>query len=155
MSRMKSLMLVIVGLVVGGLADIGRGLGQAAAPRAIVHASTIAGRGLREVVVKTANYTVTVEDNGRKFSTKGAAGTVTFALPAATVGLRYGFYVGAVQQLRVDPNGTEIMQLPGTGVNQAAGAYLVADAIGETLEIECNEAGVWSVISSVGTWTAV
>jgi hypothetical protein len=131
-------------------------VGAFAAPRAVAHASTVAGRGLREIVVQTAAArTLTVEENGKKFSTKGAAGTVTFTLPAATVGLRYGFYVGAVQELRVDPAGTEVMQLPGTGVNQAGGAYLTANAIGETLEIECNEAGVWAVVSSVGTWTAV
>lgn len=116
---------------------------------------TLAGRGPAEVQVKTANYTVLASENGNYFSTKGAVGTVVFALPAAVVGLRYGFYVGAVQELRVDPNGTEIMQLPSTGANQAAGAYLTANAIGETLEIYCAEAGVWSVRGAVGTWTAV
>lgn len=116
---------------------------------------TLAGRGPAEVQVKTADYTILAGENGSVFSTKGAAGTVVFTLPAAVVGLRYGFYVGAVQELRVDPNGTQIMQLPSTGANQAAGAYLTANAIGETLSIECYETGVWSVKSSVGTWTAV
>lgn len=117
---------------------------------------TVAGRHPADVIVQTAAArTLLAGENGSCFSTKGAAGAVTFTLPVAVVGLRYSFYVGAVQECRVDPNGTEIMQLPSTGANQAAGAYLTANAIGETLEIACFEAGVWSVVASVGTWTAV
>jgi hypothetical protein len=117
--------------------------------------STLNSRATRAASVKTADYTVTTTDNGTTFSTKGAGATVTFALPAATVGLWYRFYVGAVQELRVDPNGTETISLPSSGAAQAAGAYLTANAIGETLEIQCCEAGTWAVFSSVGTWTAV
>lgn len=116
---------------------------------------TLAGRGPAEVLVKTADFTVLAGQNGSVFSTKGAAGTVVFALPAAVVGLRYSFYVGATQELRVDPNGSEVMQLPSSGANQTGGAYLTANAIGETLSIACFETGVWSVVASVGTWTAV
>ena len=51
--------------------------------------STVAGRGTAEVVVQTAAArTLTVEENGKTFSTKGAAAAVTFTLPAATVGSR-------------------------------------------------------------------
>ena len=120
--------------------------------------STIAGRHIEEVevlVIGTAARTLTTAENGKRFSSKGATGTVTLTLPAATVGLRYSVYVGAVQELRLDPNASEVMQLPSTGANQAGGAYLTANAVGETLEIGCCEAGVWSVFASVGTWTAV
>jgi|694.fasta_scaffold01648_7 hypothetical protein len=106
-------------------------------------------------VVKTADYTVTVGDSGRTFTNTGAAGAVTFALPAAVAGLKYRFRVGVAQQLRIDPNGTETISLPSTGVPSAAGAYIVADAIGETVDIQCVEAGSWSVFGFTGTWTAV
>jgi hypothetical protein len=106
-------------------------------------------------VVKTADYTVTVGESGRTFTNTGAAGAVTFAMPAAVAGLKYRFRVGVAQQLRIDPNGTETISLPSTGVPSAAGAYIVADAIGETVDIQCVEAGSWSVFGYTGTWTAV
>jgi hypothetical protein len=106
------------------------------------------------VVPKTADYTVTAGDSGKTFTTVGAAGTVTFALPAATLGLKYRFRVGAAQQLRVDPNSSETVALPSTGVQGAAGKYLVADADGETVDLECTKAGQWSVFGFTGSWTA-
>lgn len=115
----------------------------------------ISGRGERTVSAKTANYTVTTNDVGLTFTNAGAAGAVTFALPAATVGLWYRFKVKAAQELRIDPNGTETIALPSTGAQQAAGAYIVADAAGEGCEIECVAAGAWEVNSYTGTWTAV
>lgn len=111
-------------------------------------------RGVSDVAAKTADYTVTKGDSGKTFTTVGAAGTVTFALPAALVGLRYRFRVGAAQELRLDPNGTETIALPLTGVQGAAGKYLTANADGETVDIECTKAGEWSVFGYTGTWTA-
>jgi len=110
--------------------------------------------GLRTVTAKTANYTVLTTDTHTVFTTVGASGAVTFALPAATVGLEYFFRVGAAQELRIDPNGTETIALPSTGVQGAAGKYLTADADGETVRIICTKAGQWSVFGSTGTWTA-
>lgn len=104
---------------------------------------------------KTANYTVVaLTDNTATFTTDGAAGAVTFALPAATVGQRYRFRVGAAFELRIDPNGTETIALPSTGVQAAAGKYITADANGETVSIECTKTGQWSVFGYTGTWTA-
>jgi hypothetical protein len=118
--------------------------------------STVNGMGRRTVAAKTANYTVVENtDNGKTFTNEGAAGAITFALPAATPGQWYRFKVKAAQELRIDPNGTETIALPSTGAQQAAGAYLTADAIGEGCEVECVKAGVWEVNYYTGTWTAV
>lgn len=118
--------------------------------------STLNGREKRAVEIKTANYTVVADtDNGESFSNEGASGAVTFALPAATVGQWYRFYVLAAQELRIDPNGTETIGLPSTGVQQSAGAYIVADAAGESVEIQCVKAGQWQINRYIGTWTAV
>lgn len=116
--------------------------------------ATLNGRGPIEVQTKTANYTIPASESGTGFSTVGATGAVTFALPPATVGLHYYFRVGAVQELRIDPNGTETISLPSTGVPGAAGKYLTADAIGEYVHLGCMVAGTWSAMGSHGTWTA-
>lgn len=117
--------------------------------------STLNGMGERTVEAKTADYTVKTTDCGKVFTNDGAAGAVVFALPAATVGLWFDFVVLAAQQLRIDPNGTETIGLPGTGVQQAAGAYVWADAAGERVKVECVKAGQWHVSNALGTWTAV
>ena len=106
------------------------------------------------VVAKTADFDVEAEDTGKTFTTVGAAGTVVASLPPAVLGLRYRFRVGAAQELRLDPDGTETIALPSTGVQGAAGKYLVADADGETVDIECTKAGQWSVFGFTGTWEA-
>lgn len=107
------------------------------------------------VSTKTADYTVLASESGKTFSTAGASGTVVFSMPPAVPGLKYRFYVGAAQELRIDPNGTETASLPSSGVAQAAGAYLTANAVGETIDLECAIAGSWSVFGYTGTWTAV
>lgn len=117
--------------------------------------STLNGRGPVGFTAKTANYTVTALDSGSGFTNAGAGGAITFALPAAAVGLNYYFSVEAAQELRIDPNGTETISLPSDGVPGAAGAYLTANAIGETIRIVCAVAGSWRVFSAVGTWTQV
>jgi len=109
---------------------------------------------LDSVAVKTADYTVLASESGKLFSTVGASGTVVFAMPAATVGLKYRFHVGAAQELRIDPNGTETISLPSTGVAGAAGKYLTANAAGETVDLECVSAGTWACFGFTGTWTA-
>lgn len=116
--------------------------------------STLNGRGLIDVTAHTTGVTLTTTQTGTYHTNVGASGAITFVLPAATVGLRYGFGVGAAQELRVDPNGSETMSLPSSGVPGAAGKYLTADAIGENLEVVCLIAGNWSVKSYTGTWTS-
>lgn len=115
---------------------------------------TLSGRGPIEAQAKTANYTVTTAENGTCFTNAGASGAITFSLPAATAGLHYIFVVRAAQELRIDPNGTQTISLPSSGVPGAAGKYLVADAIGESVHLYCDTAGTWSVLGYTGTWTA-
>jgi hypothetical protein len=115
---------------------------------------TLAGRGPVEFAAKTADYTVKTTENGTGFTTTGAAGTVVLSLPAATVGLHYYFYVNAVQELRIDPNGTETISLPSSGAPGAAGKYLTANAVGESVHLMCPVAGTWACVGYTGTWTA-
>lgn len=110
--------------------------------------------GLRPVEAHTTGDTLTTAESGSVHTNTGASGTITIVLPAAAVGLEYFFFVGAAQQLRIDPNGTETISLPSTGVAGAAGKYLVADAVGETVHLMCCIAGSWAVMAYTGTWTA-
>jgi len=114
-----------------------------------------AALGLRTVTAHTADAALTAAQSGSIHTNAGATGAVVLALPPATVGLEFFFGVRASQQLRLDPNGTETVSLPSTGVPSAAGAYIVADAVGETVHLMCVAAGSWAVMGYTGSWTAV
>jgi hypothetical protein len=103
-------------------------------------------------LVKTADYTLKLEDLGKVISSVGAVGTVTIALPVALVGYEISARVGAVQELRLDPNGSETIST-GTGVPGTAGQYATANAVGETATFRCEVAGHWSIVAQSGTWT--
>lgn len=115
---------------------------------------TLLARGLMDAEAHTAGDTLTTEENGTGHTNGGAAGVITIVLPAATPGLHFLFRVSAAFNLQIDPNGTETISLPSTGVPGAAGKYLGADAVGETVHLMCFTAGSWSVIGYTGTWTA-
>lgn len=101
-----------------------------------------------------AGDTLTVAESGTLHTNVGASGAIVLVLPAATVGLHYRFYVVAVQELRIDPDGTETIALPSTGVQGAAGKYLTANAAGEWVHLFCMTAGEWEAVAYGGIWTA-
>jgi len=115
-------------------------------------ASILAVRS-RRVIVDADGATLDAGDSGALISNAGASGAAVFALPAALVGMEFIFLVEAAQELRIDPNGSETVALPATGVQQAAGKYITADAIGERIHLICVTAGTWDAISHAGTWT--
>jgi len=110
--------------------------------------------GLKGVEAHTAGDTLTAAESGSMHTNTGAGDAIALVLPAATVGLEFFFQVGAAQELQIDPDGTETISLPSTGVAGAAGKYLVADAIGETVHLICAIAGTWGCFGYTGTWTA-
>lgn len=107
------------------------------------------------VSVSSTGGTVTAENAYRNayVSNAGASAPVTYALPPAQPGMSVVAIVQAAFALRLDPNLNETVALP-TGVQQAAGKYIEADAVGETIRLVCLTAGKWDVVSSSGTWTA-
>lgn len=115
--------------------------------------STVVGAPI-PFTAKTASYTVLDSENGQGFRNTGASGAITLSLPAALAGMHYYFYVDAAQELRIDPNGTETISLPSDGVPGAAGKYLTANAIGESLHLVCPKDGTWAAMGAHGTWTA-
>lgn len=116
--------------------------------------STLNGQNTMLVTPHTAGATLTANDNGTIHTNTGATGAIVLVLPPATVGLNFRFGVGAAFELRIDPSGTETISLPSSGVPGAAGKYLWADAVGESVHLVCTRAGNWSVFGFTGTWTA-
>lgn len=108
----------------------------------------------RSIEAHTAGDTLTAAESGSVHTTVGATGEVILVLPAATVGLEFFFYVGAAQDLKIDPDGSETISLPSTGVPGAGGKYLLADLAGETVHLMCAVAGSWACMGYTGTWTA-
>jgi len=102
----------------------------------------------------TADDTLLGSETGSSHDNTAAAVAVTLVLPDATVGLTFRFLVVAAQELRLDPNTTQTIALPSTGVQGAAGKYLTANAAGEAIELICSTAGEWEVVDYSGTWTA-
>lgn len=120
-----------------------------------VGVSPLSAIGRRDpVITATADRTLTASESGAVLSNVGASGTVAFALPPATVGLTFTAVVEAAFELRLDPDGTETIALPSSGVQSAAGKYIGADAVAEKVVIICITAGTWDVITYTGTWTA-
>jgi len=96
---------------------------------------------------------LTAATAGGVYTNEGATGAAAFLLPAALAGMEYYFYVMAAFELRIDPDGTETIGLPSSGVQQAAGKYITADAVGEYVHILCVKAGQWATLDYRGTWT--
>lgn len=107
----------------------------------------------RRIIVDADGATLTAGDSGAIISNLGASGAAPFVLPPATLGLEFTFVVEVAQELRIDPDGTETVALPDTGVQQAAGKYITANAIGERIHLVCITAGTWDALYSAGTWT--
>lgn len=89
---------------------------------------------------------------GAIISNFASSSAAMFNLPAALVGMEFYFYVLAAVELRINPDGTETIGLPSSGVQQAAGKYITADAVGEYVHIVCVKAGQWATLDYRGTW---
>lgn len=92
-------------------------------------------------------------EGGVVVSNKGRGAATVFSLPEATPGARVSAVVQAAFALRLDPSGSETVALPSTGVQQAAGKYIEADAVAETVDLICITPGTWDVLNFNGTWS--
>jgi hypothetical protein len=115
---------------------------------------SLSGRGRHDTIEHAANAVLTEHELYTNHSNNAATGVVTLTLPASQPGMWAYFGVREAFELRIDPFGTETISLPTTGVPGAAGKYLSADAIGESIHLRCFEAGSWAVVGFTGTWTA-
>lgn len=97
---------------------------------------------------------VYARQGGVVVSNKGRGAITTFTLPPAKVGMRVTAVVQAAKALRLDPDGTETIALPSTGVQSAAGKYISAALLASSVQLICITEGSWDVITFAGTWTA-
>ena len=107
--------------------------------------------GFGVVTSKTASYAVLAADSYLDFDNNGAAGSVTFTLPASTVGLAYGFAVMEAQDLVIDAPGGVTIYLG--EISTTAGGTITSNAVGSYLFIKCRSATEWLAQSSLGSWT--
>lgn len=107
--------------------------------------------GFGVVTSKTASYAVLAADSYLDFDNNGAAGSVTFTLPASTVGLAYGFAVMEAQNLVIDAPGGVTIYLG--EISTTAGGTITSNAVGSYLFIKCRSATEWLAQSSLGSWT--
>lgn len=109
--------------------------------------------GWRRKAVDMDGGNVNAAYAGAVISNFASGSAATFNLPAALPGMEFYFYVLAAFALRINPDGTETIGLPSSGVQQAAGKYIEADAVGEYVHIICFKAGQWATLDYRGTWT--
>jgi hypothetical protein len=102
-------------------------------------------------VSKTGAYPVVAGDAGTHFDNIGAAGSVTFTLPAAAPGLNYCFLVSAAQTVVVAAASGEKVAIGLT--NSAASGNITATAAFSQACIEAHAASQWVARSVTGTWT--
>ena len=141
---------------VAGCWLVGYALTAAADGDAVEYISVVPSQATPPVTVSATGGAVTAAQalRGVTVSNLGAAGAAAFTLPSAVPGMRVTAVVQVAQELRLDPDGTETIALPSTGVQGAAGKYLTANALTESVQLICLTAGTWDCISYTGTWTA-
>lgn len=108
------------------------------------------GSGLRKIAAKTADYTVTLADNGTVFTNTGAAGAVNFTLPAVAgnTGYHFEFFVTAGQTITITAPAGKLI-----AYNNAAATSLAfstaAEKIGGMCEI-VGDGSFWYAIVGLG-----
>lgn len=105
------------------------------------------------VTAHTADATLAAGALSSVHSNAGAAGNIVLTLPASTAGMEVTFSVDAAHKLSIEPNGTETISAPTTGVPGAAGKGISNSTTGCNIKLFCAVAGNWHVSSPIGTWT--
>lgn len=110
-------------------------------------------RSAKAVVAKTANYTVLPADNGTFFSTLGAAGAVTFTLPAPLPGLHYTFFNAVDQNMTVAAAANSQMIAFNDAAANSIAFSTASEKVGACVEVLGLSTSKWAVIVSLGAET--
>lgn len=104
----------------------------------------------RNVIAKTADYTVTTADQGVLFTNRGAAGAVNFTLPAtAYKGFRVGFYAVANQNLVVTAGTADTMVAFNDAAADSVAFQTSSEIVGGMFEVIGDGTG-WLVLPRLG-----
>ncbi len=110
--------------------------------------------GWRQVVAKTADYTVTASDNNTIFTNAGASGAVNFTLPTIAKGLRYRFFVEADQTLTVTSVVADTLVVFNDAAADSIAFSTSSEKIGGGIEVIANAAATkWLVFVYLGAET--
>ncbi len=115
----------------------------------------------KNILSKTSNYSVAVNDTNSLLDNTGAGGEVDFTLPSVattTVGLQYTFYVDAAQTVKIIPQTTATIQMAGsTSTNGTGGGFISSATSGNAVTLIALSTTKWVAINYVGTvavnWT--
>jgi hypothetical protein len=105
------------------------------------------------VDAKTANYLIqdAVNDRGKVFTNEGAAGTITFTLPAATKNRHYKIGVTDAFNVIVAAGAGDTINM--NAVISSVAGNINSSTVGSFVHIYCLSAGKWTVGSLMGTWS--
>lgn len=103
-------------------------------------------------LARTSGLTLVAGDSRKTFSNDGAAGSITFTLPAAAGGLVYTFLLMEAQAVVLQAVGTDVIRRAGT-TSTAGGTLTSAAAAGNVCTLYGTDGGEWLAMV-VGTWTA-
>ena len=108
------------------------------------------GMGNLTVENHTADDLLTEAESGSVHTNVGALSTVTLTLPAnASAGTNFRFCVQTAQQLRIDPGSAAILD----DAMSSSGTYIMADTVGECLQLVANSNGDWMTMAKSGFWS--
>ena len=127
-------------------------VGNATASKPLTLDANYQVSGWRRKVVSVDGGGINAAMAGAIVNNAPSTSAAVFNLPAALVGMEFYCYVLAAFEMRLNPDGTETIGLPSSGVQQAAGKYISADAVGEYVHIACVKAGQWENLDYRGTW---
>lgn len=110
--------------------------------------------GWKQVLAKTANYTVVAADNNTIFTNQGASGAVTFTLPTIAKGLRYRFFAEANQNLIVASAAGDTLVVFNDAAADSIAFQTANEIIGGAIEVYANaDATKWLVFVMLGAET--
>lgn len=101
------------------------------------------------IQAKTADYTVKAYESGTLFTTRGAGGAVNFTLPsAATVGLYFGFYAVADQNLTITAGTADTLVFFNDATGDTVSLQTAGEKIGGSFKVVSDGTG-WLIFPAV------
>lgn len=101
-----------------------------------------------ETADRTLDWSV---DNNKLFWNNSTAANVTLTVPSPTPGMKFAIYVRQSFALKILLDGSTGIFFGELVLN--LGAIIESDVTGSRLQFECNEAGIFNLVSQTGKWT--
>lgn len=95
------------------------------------------------VIAFALDQTLDEDDAGQIITNEGASGALTYTLPPASAGLKFGFAVVVAQDLEIAAD---------SGETVGGASSLTASDIGAMMFIRGFDDGTWLIESQTGTW---